>query len=326
MPQFISSVIKSTQVAAAPLPTHVVGAVQLPPVLPQAHIPSVQVSIGAQALPMRPQLASSVRKSMQPRDPIALIPQRLSPVHAALVPQRQPVAPQRSAVSVLQAIPQPRQFMNEGSEEVVPDRFTQLPLQHCWLALQLGVHAPIIVPASRPTVLASTRTPESVAVGTGMHIWATQSSPEAQRMPHPPQFAGSLNVLRQTPVQQVCTLEQEGLQRDSGSLFGQPASIATRPKLSATSMLIGAGEMDFGKNDGMEFLGCTQRWRLTMGRTPKRRPMAAQPSRMREREAQSFASTASTCPATFTFGKTCFTSPSGPITKVVRTIPSDFFP
>lgn len=129
LPQFISSIIKSAQVAAAPVPTHIVGAAQLPPVLPQAHIPSVQVSFIAHAFPMRPQFASSVWKSMHPREPIALIPQRRSPKHAALVPQRHPVAPQRSAVSTLQAVPQPRQFKNEGSEDVVPERFTQVAAQ-----------------------------------------------------------------------------------------------------------------------------------------------------------------------------------------------------
>lgn len=326
MPQFISSVVKSTQVAAAPPPTHDVGAAQLPPVPPQAHIPSVHVSFIAQALPMRPQLASSVRKSMHPRDPIALIPQRRSPVQAALVPQRQPVAPQRSAVSVLQAIPQPRQFKNEGSEDVVPDRFTQVAPQHCWLALQLGEQAPMTTPESRGTVLASTRTPVSVGIATGMQRWPTHSSPDAHRIPHPPQLAASLNVLRQVPEQHVCTLEHDGLQLSSGSLLGQPPSIATRPRLSVTSKLIGENETVFGKNDGMGFLGCTQRRRLTMGRTPKRRPMPAQPSRMRKRELQSIANTASTCPATFTFENTCFTTPSGVITNVVRTIPRDFFP
>jgi len=60
MPQFISSVIRSTQTAAAPEPTHVVGAVQRPPVLPQAQTPAVHVSLAAQALPIEPQFASSV--------------------------------------------------------------------------------------------------------------------------------------------------------------------------------------------------------------------------------------------------------------------------
>ena len=92
-----------------------------------------------------------------------------------------------------------------------------------------------------------------------------------------------------------------------------------------TSKLIGANGWVFSKNDGMEFLGRTQ-MAAHDGPLRKRRLMPARPSRMRKREVQTIANTASTCPATFTFEKTCFTTPSGLITNVVRTIPSDFFP
>ena len=203
MPQFISSVVRSTQVAVAPAPKHTVGAMQRPPVAPQAHMLSVHVSPARHAMPGPPQFASSVVKSMQPREPIALSPQRRSPVHARLVPHMQPLAPQRSATIGSHAMPQPRQLENDESAGVVPMRFTQVVPQHCWLALQLGEQAPVIIPASRPGMLASTRTPVSVGRATGMHTCATQSSPDSQVIPQPPQLAGSLNVLRQMPLQHV---------------------------------------------------------------------------------------------------------------------------
>lgn len=201
MPQFASSIVVSTH-APPQQPWPVPHAM---PVVPQPHMPIVQVSPLAQACPIIPQLAGSVCRFTHCMVPVEPIAQTALPVHDGKLPQRQLGVPAGIDAGVVHALafvashamPQPLQFMNDGSvRPSVPgatERAMQVVPQQRWVELHVGVHMPVGPASTGGGRLPSTGggvPPSPVRMQMPMrHV-----SPATQRTPHIPQLFESVGV------------------------------------------------------------------------------------------------------------------------------------
>lgn len=137
--------------------------------------------------------------------PVAPIAHCAPAVHDGKLPHRQPGVPPAIPTGVVQAlalvashaIPQPLQFMNDGSvRPSVPGATVLLmhvvPQQRC-VELHVGMHIPGGPESTRGT-LPSVGGGGRPASPVRMHAPLRQLSPAAHRTPHEPQFIGSTPV------------------------------------------------------------------------------------------------------------------------------------